>query len=322
MSYKIQTKIAKLSSKHSRIFILLVIIAIILSKVFYFSETSFIRIFCFFLISTLGVSHGSLDNFKGEKLLKIYKIKHKFLFYFSYIFLACSIIIIWKFLPSLALLLFLAVASYHFGKEDTELFLFTNYAKQGVKSYDKYIKSYYFFIFFKGFLIITAPLFFHYQETQDIFRILNSNFSLHQDFILIFFLLSVYAYIHFIFILNTSSYGDGAVISDGASILLLNYFFSPLIAFTLYFCFLHSVRHSISLISTLDNKNLKKGTQQFIKKALPLTLITAILFIVSVYFLTNYYVLDDAILKVIFIGLASLTFPHILLEYLLEKNEK
>ena len=322
MSYKIQKKIAKLSSKHSRIFFLLAIIAVILSKVFSFSETSFITIFCFFLISTLGVSHGSLDNFKGEKLLKIYKIKHKFLFYFSYIFLACSIIIIWKFLPSLALLLFLVVASYHFGKEDTELFLFTNYAKQGVKSYGKYTKSYYFFIFFKGFLIITAPLFFHYQETSNIFKLLNSNLSLHKDFIIIFFLLSVYAYIHFNFILNTSSYGDGAVISDGISIILLNYFFSPLIAFTFYFCFLHSVRHSISLISTLDEKNLKKGTQKFIKKALPLTLITAILFIVSVYFLTNYYVLDDAILKVIFIGLASLTFPHILLEYLLEKNEK
>ena len=157
---------------------------------------------------------------------------------------------------------------------------------------------------------------------QDIFRILNSNFSLHQDLILIFFLLSIYAYIHFNFILNTSSYGDVAVMSDGISILLLNYFFSPLIAFTLYFCFLHSVRHSISLISTLDKRNLKKGTQKFIKKTLPLTLITAILFIVSVYFLINYYVLDDAILKVIFIGLASLTFPHILLEYLLEKNEK
>ena len=321
MGYKIQTKIAELSSKHSGIFFLLVIIAIILSKVFSFSETSFITILCFFLISTLGISHGSLDNFKGEKLLKIYKIKHKFLFYFSYIFLAFSIIIIWKFLPSLALLLFLVVASYHFGKEDTELFLFTNYAKQGVKSYGKYTKSYYFFIFFKGFLIITAPLFFHYQETQDIFKILNSNFNLHEDFITIFFFLSVYAYIHFNFILS-DGYGDGAVLSDGISIILLNYFFSPLIAFTLYFCFLHSVRHSISLISTLDKKNLKKGTQKFIKKAVPLTLITAILFIISVYFLANYYVLDGAILKVIFIGLASLTFPHILLEYLLEKNEK
>jgi len=32
--------------------------------------------------------------------------------------------------------------------------------------------------------------------------------------------------------------------------------------------------------------------------------------------------MNDAILMVIFIGLASLTFPHILLEYLLEKNEK
>jgi len=46
------------------------------------------------------------------------------------------------------------------------------------------------------------------------------------------------------------------------------------------------------------------------------------LFVIGVYFITNYYVLDSTILKVIFIGLASLTFPHILLEYLLEKNEK
>ena len=134
--------------------------------------------------------------------------------------------------------------------------------------------------------------------------------------------MSIYSYIHFNFVLNARTYGSGAVILDGSSILLLNYFFSPLIAFTLYFCFLHSVRHSISLIATLDKKNLKKGTLKFLKKALPLTLATAILFITSVYILSNYYVLNDAILKVIFIGLASLTFPHILLEYLLEKNEK
>jgi len=78
----------------------------------------------------------------------------------------------------------------------------------------------------------------------------------------------------------------------------------------------------VSLINLLDKKNFKIGTKKFINKALPLTLITALLFIISVYFLTNYYVLDEAIIKVIFIGLASLTFPHILLEYLLEKNGK
>jgi hypothetical protein len=67
---------------------------------------------------------------------------------------------------------------------------------------------------------------------------------------------------------------------------------------------------------------LKSGAITFIKKATPLTALTAILYVVSLYFLSNYYQLNDAILKVIFIGLASLTFPHILLEYLLEKNEK
>jgi len=46
------------------------------------------------------------------------------------------------------------------------------------------------------------------------------------------------------------------------------------------------------------------------------------MFIFAIYFLNNFYQLDEAIYKVIFIGLASLTFPHILLEYLLEKNEK
>ncbi len=66
----------------------------------------------------------------------------------------------------------------------------------------------------------------------------------------------------------------------------------------------------------------RKGRLLLFKKALPLTIITGIIFLIGLAILTNYYVLNDAILKVIFIGLASLTFPHILLEYLLEKNEK
>jgi len=232
---------------------------------------------------------------------------------------ACIVIFTWNFLPSFVLITFLLVAAYHFGKEDTQLFLKNNYAKQGVTLYGK---NNYFFIIFKGLLVITAPLFFHDAETVNIFRILDSNLSLHKDFINIFFAIGIYSYFHFSFISNIPTYDSGAVLIDGASILLLNYFFPPLIAFTLYFCFLHSVRHSISLITKLDKKNFKKGTQLFIKKALPLTIITAILFLIAVSSLSSSHELNESILKVIFIGLASLTFPHILLEYLLEKNEK
>ena len=60
----------------------------------------------------------------------------------------------------------------------------------------------------------------------------------------------------------------------------------------------------------------------FLKKALPLTILTILLYLITLFYLSNSYELDDAILKVIFIGLASLTFPHILLEYLVEKNER
>ena len=108
---------------------------------------------------------------------------------------------------------------------------------------------------------------------------------------------------------------------DFLSLLILNFFLTPVLAFTLYFCFLHSIRHSISLIFEL-NKSFKLGLKKFINRAIPLTAATGVIFLFAIYFLNNLYELDEAIYKVIFIGLASLTFPHILLEYLLEKNEK
>jgi hypothetical protein len=72
----------------------------------------------------------------------------------------------------------------------------------------------------------------------------------------------------------------------------------------------------------MDSSNLKNGLKLFVQKAFPLTVLTAIFSVLGLYFLYNVYELNSAILKIIFIGLASLTFPHILLEYFLEKNEK
>ena len=51
-------------------------------------------------------------------------------------------------------------------------------------------------------------------------------------------------------------------------------------------------------------------------------LVTIIGYILSILVLNNYNELNETIYQVIFIGLASLTFPHILLEYLIGKNEQ
>ena len=260
------------------------------------------------LILSIGISHGSLDHIKGKKLLKILGFKSSVIFYFGYIFVGLTTIIIWLLFPKLLLFLFLLIAAFHFGKEDSE---FLNKRKNFELIY-----------FFKGSLIIVAPLLFHKNETLSIFKSLNfdvtTSFLINNEILYFFILLS---FISNIFLsLNKSFDAKSLLFMDFLSILILNYFLNPVLAFTFYFCFLHSIRHSISLIKEI-NTNLKKGLPIFIKKALPLTIITIFGYIFALYILNNYNELSESIYKVIFIGLASLTFPHILLEYLIEKNE-
>ena len=270
---------------------------------------------CFFLILTIGISHGALDHIKGRKILNSYKINSILIFYFSYIIVSIFILLFWFFLPTVTLTIFLLVASYHFGKEDSEI----------MKPRESVLLKFIFFI--KGSLIISAPLFFKFEETVVIFELLNFNikylsFLNNEGVVKIFFYSSLLSNLYFLLGKESLRNSGRFIFFDLSSINLLYYLLSPLVAFTLYFCFTHSFRHSVSLINQLDKNSFRKGFKKFTKKAIPLTVITAILFLFAVYFLKNYYVLDAAISKVIFIGLASLTFPHILLEYLLKKNEK
>ena len=305
----------KINFNHSFIFFLLCnFFSLIAFKINTFTISPFI---CLLLILSIGISHGSLDNFKGRKLFQILKIDNFSIFYFGYILIALIVIFLWILIPYVSLIIFLMVASYHFGKEDTQFLTIEN--------------SYYnqFLFFLKGSLIVFAPMYFHFDETISIFRLLlieNETFYKFLDLIesnrvlLYFVILSTLANI----LLFTKNFElkKFTIFLDYFSILIINYYFSPLVAFTIYFCFLHSIRHSISLMSELDENNLGNGFKIFIKKALPLTFITAIFCVIGLYLLNNTYNFDSSVLKIIFIGLASLTFPHILLEYLIEKNEK
>ncbi len=268
-------------------------------------------IFCLFLILILGISHGALDNIKGKKLLRLFGYKSTVSFYLAYIFISFLIIICWLIFPNVVLFIFLIVAAFHFGKEDT------------VFTYRKKFLISEFLFFLKGSSVILVPLLLQRSETNEIFRILNFNVfdsPIFNDLFLIA-LLSL-SFLSSLYISNTKNINlKGIMVMDFLSLIILNYFLTPILAFTLYFCFLHSIRHSISLVFELD-KSFKSGLKKFISRAIPLTLITGAIFLIAIYFLNNFYKLDEAIYKVIFIGLASLTFPHILLEYLLEKNEK
>ena len=310
--------IKKIYGQHTFYFtvltIILSIIALTVGGNVKLSNELIIPLVCLFFILSIGISHGAMDNYKAKKLLAIYKVNNKSIFFMFYILISAFVILLWSLFSSITLLLFLIVASYHFGREDTA------FLNKGNSNLDQL------FYLIKGSLIVFSPLFFHFDETLKIFETLFLSEKIliylkNEHWIInVCLALSILGYFYFVY---KNKFEDYEILFlDMLSVLILNYIFNPLVAFTIYFCFLHSIRHIISISWELNSVNLLTGIKTFIKKSFPLTVITAILYLLAIFLLSNSYGLNDVIIKVIFIGLASLTFPHILLEYLLEKNEK
>ena len=86
--------INKIYGKHTFCFTLLTvglsIFSLIGKNFFSFTNDLIILFICLFLILSIGISHGALDNYKANKLLTIYKLKSKAIFFALYIYLCLS----------------------------------------------------------------------------------------------------------------------------------------------------------------------------------------------------------------------------------------
>jgi beta-carotene 15,15'-dioxygenase len=297
-------------------FFLLLICILSVINFFLNLPSSYIYILCFLLIATIGVSHGAYDGKKGEILFNDKFKNSKFIFYFIYTTLVFLVFIFWYLNPLISLIIFLLISSLHFGKEDLEIYL------------DKKYKHHPLLFFLKGSLIILLPLFFNFEKTNLIFNtiLFSNNYLLlsnnYVKFILAINLLMqvlFYLYIYFKKKLNRSDFFS--IIFEIFLIIIIFYLFTPIVAFTLYFCFMHSIKN-ILLISDELNSNLFRGFQIFVKRSLFLTLITFFILLISLFFLIKFDLLENSIEKIIFIALASLTLPHIILHYIAENIKK
>ncbi len=267
--------------------------------------------FCFFMILILGVSHGALDHFRGKNLLQPILKKNWFIFFYpGYILLGLIVIFCWTIFPAITLLLFLVVASYHFGEEDLRFFF------KG--------RGYFFSLvsFLKGALIITLSFHYNHETTVVFFEYLmvpQIEYEKLTEFkSLLFSVNLIFLIISLIYLLR-NQINKLALILFEIMFILLSFIYLPLIlAFSMYFCFLHSSKHIIGLARELDSKNISNGLKLFVLKATPLTLLTVILAFLLLYFLDQN--INENIIQVIFIGLASLTLPHIILEVLDRRN--
>ena len=160
-----------LHNRHSNYFFLLTILLCLLQFLIKIDlDQGWVWITCFFLIITIGASHGGLDHLKGKKLFNKLKLKSSFLiFYLTYSFIAILILVLWFNFGQICLWTFLILASYHFGKEDTPDNLIS-------KNENKFLIFFKFFA--RGSTVIVMALFFHFEETISILQFISteSNF--------------------------------------------------------------------------------------------------------------------------------------------------
>ena len=115
-------------------------------------------------------------------------------------------------------------------------------------------------------------MFFHFNETVTIFKFLLVNneifystlgFIENNKILPIGIILSTLSSIYLF--LKEFEIKKLTIFLDYFSIIILNYYLSPLLAFTIYFCFLHSIRHSITLIYEIDKNDFNNGLKIFVK---------------------------------------------------------
>lgn len=262
---------------------------------------------CLILVCSLGTSHGALDYLKGRQILKGMSRGSMIHFYLLYVAVALGTIACWFWAPSLLMVMFLVVACFHFGKEDS-----------GPDLANTTLRTTALFTL-KGSVIVAAPLLFHQTETLELLQLLGLSVSGEVAHGLL-------AVILFGGWVATGAVGWKAkrptqlmLQLDFFAVLFLNAMAQPLLAFTIYFCFLHSVRHSLETVGRLDRSRVR-GVVKFVRGAWFLTVVVAVIFGAVTAHLLSEYSLGEASSKVIFLGLASLTFPHIILEHLHEKG--
>ena len=270
-------------------------------------------IICFFLITTIGISHGAYDSHKGLIFLNK-KIKFsKLLFYLTYISLVLFVFIIWYLNPKISLTIFLIISSFHFGKEDLEIYITRIFKFRSI------------IFFLKGSLIVLLPLYFKPEETNEIFNNILFSYSsnlIPDNFVKLFLpvnLLIQFFFYVYIFSKRRLLYKDFLIIFFEILLtVIIFYFFSTITAFTLYFCFIHSLKNII-IISSQLNTNIYLGFKIFLLKSLPITILTFLILLASLYVFSNLETLEEVIQKIVFIGLASLTLPHIVLHYFIDR---
>jgi len=244
----------------------------------------------------LGLPHGALDPLVARKAFATYERYSTLVFYVLYFLAVCLYVLLWMRLPTLGLSGFLVISAYHFGSDW--------YPRGTVLTRLGY-----------GLTVVTLPAVLHGRAEAQIFGLLG---MVHAQ--MLADISRVVAPV------AVTVGGVGAVLQftqrrkdlvEFLAIVAGALMLEPLVFFTCYFSLLHSPRH---LLETAENLGLV-NFQSIALKSFPILIATLVL---GGLFYLNLpgSSMSGRIVMTVFIGLAALTVPHMLLETIASRMRK
>jgi Brp/Blh family beta-carotene 15,15'-monooxygenase len=271
---------------------LFMVITIVTIALFYLGlgNTSTTNVLALILIITFfGVPHGALDTLFAKKAFALNNIKKWLQFVSIYLSLSIGVLIFWMVLPTFFFILFLCFSAIHFSDDLGSI-------------NPKLLGTLY------GFNIITLPSILHSNELAKLYGYLIDYghaveiVNVMMPFSIVFAALTILITV----VISLKKYPiEQRHIWEIVAVSVLMLLAEPLLAFTIYFCFMHSARHVL---------RAKFYFVEYSNTTLLITLIVptliVLLFCAGVFQLLPIEKFNENLIKVTFATLAALTFPH------------
>ena len=252
-------------------------------------------IFLLLVVTFFGLPHGALDTLVAKKNRVFTNFYGFSLFNLGYLSLASCIFLIWYLVPFLSLIIFLLISAWHFSED----------WKDQLNTFQRVIL---------GLNVINLPVFFYPKEVTIIYETLVDSrnilqlVSIQENLMFILFLL-----LGMVIVRNTN---NKLLFFQITTIFLGSIFLSPLYYFISYFCFFHSIKNFQETVDELETN----------KNKIMIFLIVNTIITITFGFILFFFFLDGTIttkiISIVFIGLASLTVPHMLLKISINNKKR
>ena len=260
------------------------------------------------MLPLLGIPHGALDDKLGKDVFsRRYPRSWRLLLFTVYLGMMGVVIAIWNAFPTASLAAFLVLTGYHFGLGDSLRSAHTPAAVRVTEMVSR------------GGMVLGLRAVFHRPEVTTIFQylvpkpgaillldILTALVPLFMFCLLFCLFSSMMAYA------RCRSSLDLMRAAELATIALLFMTMPALLAFCIYFIGLHSIRHLLCVAAGSGESAMVPGILRMLVTAFPITAATMVLGGIGYVAVGGSDFQISYAIKVIFIGIASMTYPHVL----------